>query len=244
MFVVFAKKCYIWKLKTIAFNSNSTMKKEKITPKEITIRPLKSVEGLAGDQVRSLMLAEGEAIKVDCLNWPDFPYAPNVDCRVAYTPEALVVMFDVEESHVKAVTLENNGPVWEDSCVEVFVANPCGEGYFNFEVNCIGALLAASRRSRTEANMFDDERLAKVCRYGSLPHEKVDSKGDGQRWWMVEIIPFEVLGLEGAPEQLRANFYKCGDNCERTHFLSWSPIGLPTPNFHCPDFFGAIKLSK
>lgn len=226
------------------FNFRITMKADNITPKEISIRPIESVEGLTGEQVRGLMLAEGKAVSVDSLNWPDYPYAPKVECRVAYTPEALVVMFDVEESHVKAVTLDDNGPVWEDSCVEVFVANPCGEGYFNFEVNCVGALLAASRRSRTEANMFDSERLAKVRRYGSLPHEKIDSKGEEQRWWMVEIIPFEVLGLEGAPEQLRANFYKCGDNCERTHFLSWSPIALPTPNFHCPDFFGTVKLSK
>ncbi|WP_262895053.1 carbohydrate-binding family 9-like protein, partial [Parabacteroides distasonis] len=26
------------------------------------------------------------------------------------------------------------------------------------------------------------------------------------------------------------------------HFVSWSPIDLPEPNFHCPEFFGEIYL--
>jgi hypothetical protein len=38
------------------------------------------------------------------------------------------------------------------------------------------------------------------------------------------------------------NLYKCGDKCDTPHFLSWSPIGLPQPDFHCPDFFGEIVL--
>ena len=57
-----------------------------------------------------------------------------------------------------------------------------------------------------------------------------------------EVIPFSLLGLDKAPKTLRANFYKCGDNCDKTHFLSWSPIALEKPNFHCPDFFGELKL--
>jgi hypothetical protein len=127
--------------------------------------------------------------------------------------------------------------------VEFFVKSPAGEGYFNFEVNCIGTALAAFRRSRTDADHFDEERMARVRRFGSLPHAEIDSRGEGQRWWMVEVIPFALLGLERAPKQIEANFYKCGDKCDKPHFLSWSPIGLKEPNFHCPEYFGVVEMA-
>lgn len=181
---------------------------------------------------------------IDTVNWSDYPYAPPVTFRFAHSEEALTVMFEVEEEHLRAVTLDDNGPVWEDSCVEFFVKNPVGGGYFNFEINCVGTALAAKRKARNDAQMFTPEQLACVRRFGSLPHEVIDSVGEGQRWWLVEVIPFSVLGLESAPERLAANFYKCGDGCRKVHFLSWSPIALPEPNFHCPDFFGEVVLSK
>lgn len=181
---------------------------------------------------------------IDTVNWSDYPYAPRVTFRFAHSEEALTVMFEVEEEHLRAVTLDDNGPVWEDSCVEFFVKNPVGEGYFNFEINCVGTALAAKRKARNDAQMFTPEQLACVRRFGSLPHEVIDSVGEAQRWWLVEVIPFSVLGLESAPERLAANFYKCGDGCRKVHFLSWSPIALPEPNFHCPDFFGEVALSK
>jgi hypothetical protein len=58
------------------------------------------------------------------------------------------------------------------------------------------------------------------------------------------MIPFSLLGLKDVPQSLNCNFYKCGDKCMHPHYLSWSPIGLPEPNFHCPEFFGKINLIK
>ena len=85
-------------------------------------------------------------------------------------------------------------------------------------------------------------KMAQIRRITSLPHEPVDSKGDGQSWWAIEVIPFELMGFEQKPLKIEANLYKCGDKCDQPHFLSWSPIGLPSPNFHCPEFFGTIEL--
>ena len=184
----------------------------------------------------------GQAYPLECVNWADYPYAPQVSFHVAHSDKALAVFFKVSESHVRAVSLEPNGPVWEDSCVEIFLANPSGEGYFNFETNCIGTSLAAKRRSKTDADMFGPELMSQIRTVGSLAHEAIDSKGEGQEWTILKIIPFSVLGLENAPASLKGNFYKCGDCCEQMHFLSWSPIDLPTPNFHCPEFFAEITL--
>lgn len=187
-------------------------------------------------------ITESPEYPLSCVNWKEFPYAPEVSFHVAHTDKALVVLFDVKEDHVRAVSLEANGPVWEDSCVEIFLAVPGKEGYFNFETNCIGTSLAAYRRSRTDADMFGPEQMGQIGTVASLPHEVIDRLGEGQEWSMLKIIPFSLLGLSGKPEMLKGNFYKCGDKCAQPHFLSWAPIDLPEPNFHCPEFFGEITF--
>ena len=210
--------------------------------KFVEARFIRKIEQFRDHEIRLVMRDRLESHPINSVNWAEYPYAPKVSFRVAHSDDALVVMFEVEERHVRAVTLENNGPVWEDSCVELFIANPVGEGYFNFEINCVGAILAAYRQSRTDAEHFSDEKIAQIRHFGSIPHDVIDSRGEEQRWWMIEVIPFSVLGLESAPESLRANLYKCGDKCDDVHFLSWNPIALEQPNFHCPEFFGEIIM--
>ena len=214
----------------------------KTAKKSLEVRFIRNLEQLGDNDLRLVLRDKIAPEKIECVNWAEFPYSPRVEFRVAHSDDAIVVMFDVEEEHVRAVAMESNGAVWEDSCVEFFVANPAGEGYFNFEINCAGTALAAFRRSREDADHFDEAKISQIRRFGSLEHKPQDSRGEGQKWWLAEVIPFKVLGLDKAPKTLRANFYKCGDNCDKTHFLSWSPIALEKPNFHCPDFFGELKL--
>lgn len=187
-------------------------------------------------------ITESQEYPIACVNWKEFPYAPEVSFHVAHTDKALVVLFDVKEDHLRAVSLEDNGPVWEDSCVEIFLSVPGKEGYFNFEINCVGTSLAAYRRSKTDADMFSPEQMGQTGTVASLPHEAIDRQSEGQEWSLLKIIPFSLLGLSGKPEMLKGNFYKCGDKCAQPHFLSWAPIDLPEPNFHCPEFFGEISF--
>lgn len=180
------------------------------------------------------------ATNIDCVNWKEYPYKPSVTVRLGYSSSALAILFEVEENHVRAVTMDDCGPVWEDSCCEFFVADSAGKGYFNFEINCIGTLLAAKRRSRDDFEFLPQSQLEKIQRFSSLPHVPVDSIGMGQKYWVAEVIPFSVLGLSEAPKSIKANFYKCGDKCTEPHFLSMAPIDHPSPNFHCPEFFREI----
>ena len=202
---------------------------------------ISGVETLSDDALREA-LSNLESHDISCVNWKEFPYKPSVSFRMAYSEKSIAVMFEVTEEHVKAVALEDNGPVWEDSCVEFFVLGPDGKHYTNFEMNCAGTMLAALRTSRHDPSAFTPEQFAKIRRITSLPHERIDSPGERQSWWAIEVIPFESMGYAEVPSSIRANLYKCGDKCEKAHFLSWSPIGLPSPDFHCPDFFGTIEL--
>ena len=209
---------------------------------KIEARFIRKIEQFRNDEIRLVMRDRVPSHQVACVNWAEYPYAPEVTFRIAHSDDALAVMFEVEEDHLRAVAMSAEENVWEDSCVEFFVENPAGEGYFNFEVNCIGTMLAAKRISRTEATLFNAEQMDKIRCFGSLAKAPIDSRGAGQKWWMVEVIPFSLLGLKSAPKSLRCNFYKCGDKCARPHFLSWSPIDKPKPNFHCPEFFGEVVL--
>jgi hypothetical protein len=210
--------------------------------KTFNAKYIAGLEALSDTDLREA-LAGADVQAVDCVNWSsEFPYAPEVSFRLAYSDKALAILFEVKEEHVRAAAMEDNGPVWEDSCVEFFIMTPDSKHYINFEMNCIGTFLGARRTGRHDAVHFDSEKLSEVRRFTSLPHEPIDSRAEGQSWWGVEVIPFDFLGFEGKPASLRTNIYKCGDKCDKVHFLSWSPIGLPSPEFHCPDFFGEIVL--
>lgn len=209
--------------------------------KETDIRYIPGIESLSDTELVKALSGTAEET-VGCVNWDEYSYRPEVKLNIAFSDTHLALLYTVKEEHILGTVLECNGPVWEDSCVETFIKDPVGEGYYNIEVNCIGTPLAAHRLSRTDFEHFDAERMSRIRCFSSLGHEATDRK-DGE-WKVCELIPFGLLGLDKAPESLEMNFYKCGDNCRRPHYLSWSPIGLPSPNFHCPEYFGKINLIK
>ena len=65
-------------------------------------------------------------------------------------------------------------------------------------------------------------------------------------WTLVAAIPWSVFykhntGIaEG--KLFRANFYKCGDKLKIPHYLTWNPVPTEKPDFHRPEYFGAIRL--
>ena len=140
--------------------------------------------------------------------------------------------------------MEDNGPVWEDSCCEFFVGDPAGGTYCNFEMNCIGTLLAARRRSREDFERFPQDKIAQVIRHTSLERKEYDISDTLCSWQTAICIPFSLIGADpdNLPASLRANFYKCADKSAHPHFLSWNPVAVPHPDFHRPEFFGELYL--
>ena len=176
------------------------------------------------------------------VNWPsEWPYAPQVRFRMAHNGERLFVRFEVEEEHIRATKTEPNTAVCEDSCVEMFVSLGEGHPYFNLELNCIGTMLAAHRMVRPAKTPLTAEQIASIVRRTSLDAVPQDNK-QGGAWWLEMEIPFALLGAEGVPATLRANLYKCGDCLKTPHYLSWSPIEAPKPDFHRPEQFGTLII--
>jgi len=186
-------------------------------------------------------------LSVNHVNWPSsFPEKPEVTVEVNNDHDRLFLKWHVKGEQLRAATTEDQGPVWEDSCVEFFCRVPGEKHYMNFECNCIGAMVGSRRLGRAEdVQPFSADEMAQIIRTCSFPREAFDEK-DGLFEWTVELtIPLRLIFRSAKPvfpQKLQVNFYKCADKTKKPHYVSWQPIQLPTPNFHCPEYFGEIEL--
>lgn len=208
------------------------------------------ISGLAGMDLEMLdLMMEKHAAKFavcEC-NWPAVaPYSPDCNGALARTEGHLAVVFHVRGLDLRATAMEDNGNSWEDSCCEFFVSDPADGTYYNFELTCIGSLLASKRKSRNEKTDFQAGQLERVIRHSSLERKRWDVSDKVYCWTVAMLVPFDLIGIEEGklPEILRANFYKCGDLTAHPHFLSWNPIVSPSPDFHRPDSFGRLVLER
>lgn len=189
-------------------------------------------------------------IEIAANNWPvSFPYTPSANFSLAHDGNALYVRFRVVEDCARALVTQDQGAVWEDSCVEFFVAFD-GKGYYNFEFNCIGVCLLSFREDGQAPVRASAEVMRMIGRDSTLGcegfAERVLTTGDRVHWELNVRIPKEAFfvhrfdTLQGV--EARANFYKCGDGLSKPHYLSWAPISAPSPNFHLPEFFGEVTF--
>lgn len=175
--------------------------------------------------------------------WPDrYPYHPDVSFAVARSRTHIAVLYHVRSLDLRSLALEDNGPVWEDSCCEFFASAPSDGTYYNFEMNCIGTLLGAKRKSREECTHYSADTLGKVIRHSTIARKSRDLSGKIFGWSVGMVIPMEMIGIDPCrlPASIRANFYKCADGTAHPHFLAWNRVESPSPDFHRPDFFGEL----
>lgn len=185
--------------------------------------------------------------RVENINWPkEFPYCPKMEFGIAHTGEEFLIHYCVEEQSVRAVAQKDNDNVWEDSCAEFFIS-PAADGlYYNIECNCAGTLLLGVGEGRNNRQLATPEITRQIDRWASLGRTPFDTRDQPTRWELALRIPYTVFfrhnitSLDGLT--LKGNFYKCGDKLPVPHFISWNPIGTPTPDFHCPQFFGKLEI--
>ncbi len=185
-------------------------------------------------------------VKIACCNWPDeFPYTPDIRFRIAHTGDTILLNFRCREEYVRAEAPGDNGPVWEDSCVEFFLS-PGGQRYYNFECNCGATLLCANGDGRTDRCHCDPELLKSVKRHSSITENRFATRKAPEEWEISLAIPVSVLFNDNITDlsgmDFTANFYKCGDMLPVPHFLSWAPIKVDSPDFHRPEFFGKLHF--
>lgn len=184
---------------------------------------------------------------IKCVNWAEYPYKPKVSFRIAHTQDSILLHFKVREASVRAKYGEDNGSVWTDSCVEFFSIPADDKVYYNLECNCIGTLLVGAGTTRGDSREHAPKEIMQlVQRWSSLGDTPFEEQIEETDWEVALIIPYAVFFKHRIEtldrKEIKANFYKCGDELQTPHFLSWNPIGTQTPNFHCPEYFGTLEF--
>ncbi len=152
------------------------------------------------------------------------PASQETRVYLLYDDDSLYVAFRCREDRmgdIRARVRRHDGRVWEDDCVEVFLAPfPDTSLYFHFLVNVLG-----TRR----------EEMGRDARWGMHWRAAV-WKGEGE--WTAEMaIPFRELGLTSeVGGTWRANF--CREEYPHGELSTWSPC---RKSFHEPESFGTIS---
>ena len=175
--------------------------------------------------------------------WESYSYKPKVDFAIAHTDFALLLKFFVSENDLRAIYTKSNEPVYKDSCVELFILFD-EKGYYNFEFNCAGTCLLGFGKGRNERLQVSDELIDRI-RYQSLLKPSAHPEANIS-WELTLEIPFDVFHfhqIKTLKKKLgRANFYKCGDDLPKPHFLTWNKIETEEPDFHRPEYFGSFEF--
>jgi hypothetical protein len=179
----------------------------------------------------------------------DPKFRPQTEVKMAYDSTDLYVIFKVDDRFVRSVTEVYNGPVYGDACVEFFFSPDSNQPlwYFNLEVNCGGIpLLHYVTKPREAIQKLAIEDIQEIEIAHSMP-KVVDPEITEPVTWTLEYrIPFYLLEKYSkvsrpAPGVIwHANFYKTANQNSNPHYLTWSFVDHPKPNFHLPEYFGTL----
>lgn len=184
--------------------------------------------------------------RIDVAPWPMEGERPETSFTLAHGNGCLFLKYYVRESTVLAKYRNINDPVYKDSCVEFFISFGEEEPYYNLEANCLGTCLMGYGTGRHNRRLLPRETIAEIKHTANL---KVAINGQKcNTWELTLVIPASVFaahrleqfeGLTG-----KVNFYKCGDDLPVPHYLAWSNIVAPGPDFHRPEHFGQLIFSS
>ncbi len=193
---------------------------------------------------------ETEVAKIGHDNGWEMSFRPSAEVKLRYDDHCLHLIYRVNDNYVRCVTSQTNGEVWKDSCVEFFFAPEQDKpgSYFNLEMNCGGHILMRHQDPPNGRSTLAESDIAEIKVCHSMPPLVVNEIAAPTNWTLEVALPFEMLRgycnlkLPSNGTRWRANFYKCAENNSHPHWLSWSPIIAPEPNFHLPEFFGEIEF--
>jgi hypothetical protein len=156
--------------------------------------------------------------------------------KAAWDAIGFRVLFEIEDTHVRATQTKRDGPLWEEEVAEVFL-DPVGdlESYFEFEVNPLNTVLDLVVRKNRSGYVKDLRWDCEGWRT-AVSHTTTG--------WCAEMaFPFRSVASE-APRvgaRWRINFCRIDrpPGVER-ELSAWSPTGRGT--FHSPERFGFLEF--
>ena len=163
----------------------------------------------------------------------------KVTCDFNASPEEISAVFHITEPSVKAEYSEINSKVWEESCSELFLSFGNGS-YYNFEVSCIGCVLAEHGKNRFNRTLLGQKTIEKIEVYSTLGSTPFGIRNEITTYTLSVRIPKEVFLFDGGKidaMSLTGNIYKCADKSPTPHYMTLFDIISERPDFHRPEFF-------
>lgn len=167
---------------------------------------------------------------------PGSEYSPVTVFKALYSQGGITVKMETDEKPLLARKTERDGDICLDSCMEMFIRPETSEEYLNFEINPLGTLHLGFGKDRYGRKHFDIK--SEVF--------KIECTFENDKWQLKYYIPFSVLeDIYGSyTDVFYGNFYKCGEETEKIHFLTWNEVKTEKADFHRPEYFGKIILEK
>ena len=170
---------------------------------------------------------------------------PAAAVAFAATTEALHAVFDVDAEPPLALSAADGGTVYDDDCVELFVAAPRDPAlYTEIVVSASGARYGAEVRNP------DGSRRTWTIRPGILPaglsvsvtgEPAADPASAWRRWRSAISVPWRSLSPEGrAPrpgEERRLNAFRIARGRTTRHLALSPTLRASPPDFHVPARF-------
>ncbi len=180
-------------------------------------------------------------------------HRPRTSLQLLHDNQSFYGLFVVRDRYVRCTHQAYGEPVYQDSCVELFLQPKPERGYFNFEFNCGGAFLCMhiTNPERGPDGFKEFEKVPAAIGQTiqvrpSLPRRVDPEITTPVVWTLSFFIPLALfehyLGPLGAlaGQVWRGNFFKCADETSHPHWASWSPVDAL--NFHLPRCFGALRF--
>ena len=169
------------------------------------------------------------------------PYRPHTSFKMGVVGDSLVATLKCYEESPRAVYTKRDDPIYTDSCLEFFVAPVEGrDEYINIEMNSKGVYLSEFGKGKYDRvfvrTLTDME--PEVKSFGGTDDE-------GAYWGVTATLTKEFICdlykiSDFSFTTVKANFYKCGDECEVPHYLAFSPVTTLPPGFHNPECFATF----
>ncbi|NLS79637.1 MAG: hypothetical protein GXY76_20510 [Chloroflexi bacterium] len=190
--------------------------------------------------------------QVDVYRWYQSGEKWEAFAQLLYDADKLYFRMVSRNDHqIVAVSSQPNQPVYKDSCGELFISPgpDVSIGYFNFEINCVGAMLLAFGTGRQGREFLRPELARQVAVWHSVPGPTKAPSADDCCWEIQAAIPLAVLrayvgfATPKLGDVWRANFQRCADGSANPQWATWNPIETPQADFHRPEFFGQLLFA-
>lgn len=172
----------------------------------------------------------------------DPPYRPNTYFKMGIVSEDLVAMLKCYEESPRAAFTGRDDPIYRDSCLEFFVAPlENRDEYVNVEMNANGAFLCEFGKGK-----LDRVLVSSLTASSPIVESFKGDDMNGAYWGVTAKLTKSFLRELYKTDEInfttvKANFYKCGDDCEIPHYIAFSPVTTLPPGFHNPECFAVFK---